>query len=91
MKSAYEKAMERMEAESGPTKKLSDEDKEHIADIDKRIDAKIAELKLACDAKLATTPYEEVQALQTELASEIAAAEKQREDEKSTIWDSAEE
>ena len=91
MKSAYDKAMERMEAESGPAKKLSDEDKERIAEIDQRIDAKIAELKLACDTKLATAPYEEAQTLQTELASEIAAAEQQREDEKGTIWNSAEE
>ena len=31
MKSAYELAMERMEAASGPTKRLSDEDKAKIA------------------------------------------------------------
>ena len=44
------------------------------------VQAKIAELKLACDAKLGTAPYEEAQTLQTELASEIATAEQQREE-----------
>ena len=91
MKSAYEKAMERMEAEAGPVKKLSDVAKQHIAEIDKRIDAKIAELKLACEAKLTTASYEEAQTLQKELATEIAASEQQREEEKATIWSSAEE
>ena len=34
MKSAYELAMERLEKESGPSKKLTDEQKASIADIE---------------------------------------------------------
>ena len=92
MKSAYERAMERMEAESGPVKKLSEDGKQRIAEIDKRLDAKIAELKLACEAKLPTaSSHEEAQTLQKELATDIAASEQQREEEKATVWNSAEE
>jgi len=88
MKSAYERAMERMEAESGPAKKLSDGEKERIAEIDKRHNANIAELKLAYDAKLASAPYDEAQALQQELTSELATLEQKYEEAKDDIWGS---
>ena len=53
MKSAYEKAMERMNAEAGETRSLSDEEKAKLADIDTRFDAKIAEISLSYDEKIA--------------------------------------
>ena len=90
MKSAYERAMERMEAEAGPTKKLSDDEKERIAEIDNRHNATIAELKLAYDTKLASAPYEEAETLQKELTSELAALEQKREEAKGAIWNNAE-
>ena len=47
MKSAYEKAMERLEAERGAVRKLSDEQKVRIAEIDRKFDALVAEKTLS--------------------------------------------
>ena len=88
MKSAYERAMEKLEAEAGPSKKLSDDEKALLAEIDMQLDAKIAELKLAYDAKLTAVAYDEAQTLQKELADEIASLNRQHEEEKNTIWNS---
>ena len=82
--------MERLEAEAGPSRKLSDEEKQRIAEIDRRIDAKIAELKLSCDAKLSKAGYEEAETLQKELTVEIAALKQKCEDEKEKVWNGTE-
>ncbi len=89
MKSAYEIAMEKLNAASGPVKTLSDEQKERVAEIDKSYDAKIAETKLTYDEKLATAPPEKVQDLQQELSSELARWEEKREAEKESFWNEA--
>ncbi len=86
MKSAYEIAMERLEAESGPTKKLTDEEKGKIAAVDRKYDAKGAELKLDFDARTASAQLDERPALQEELASQLASVEEKREKEKQAIW-----
>ncbi|MCH8203513.1 MAG: hypothetical protein IID09_00025 [Candidatus Hydrogenedentes bacterium] len=86
MKSAYEIAMEKLDAASGPVKTLSDEQKEQVAEIDKSCDAKIAETKLTFDEKLAAAPPEKVEELQQELASELARLEEKRETEKESFW-----
>lgn len=89
MKSAYELAMERMEAASGPTKKLSDEQKQAVADIDKKYDAQAAEAKLSIDAKISVAPPPDQLALREELANELAKIESRREHDKESIWESA--
>ena len=89
MKSAYEIAMEKLNAVSGPVKTLSDEQKEQVAEIDKRYDAKIAETKLTYDDKLAAAPQDEYQNVQDELSSELARLEEKRETEKENAWNEA--
>ena len=89
MKSAYEIAMEKLNAASGPLRALSDEQKERVAEIDKSYDAKIAETKLTYDEKLATAPPEDAKDLQQELTSELARWEEKRETEKESIWNEA--
>ncbi len=89
MKSAYEIAMEKLNAVSGPVKTLSDEQKEQVAEIDKRYDAKIAETKLTYDDKLAAAPQDEYQNVQDELSSELARFEEKRETEKENAWNEA--
>lgn len=87
MKSAYELAMERLEKASGPTKKLTDDQKAQIAEIDKMYDAKIAEVKLSFEPRLrAVESREQLEALQTEMASKIGDLESQREKEKENVW-----
>ncbi|HNR36592.1 MAG TPA: hypothetical protein PKO36_15530 [Candidatus Hydrogenedentes bacterium] len=89
MKSAYELAMERLEKTSGPTKKLSDEQKARMAEIEKRFEARIAEQKLSHEDKLrAAGSLEDFNRLKAELAEAIAALEAQRDREKEIIWNS---
>lgn len=91
MKSAYEIAMERLERESGPSKKLTEEQKTAIAEIDKKYDAKIAEHRLAVQAKIkAAANSEEFQKLNAELADGIASLEDKRNREKENIWNNQE-
>jgi len=87
MKSAYELAMERLEKAGGPTKKLTDEQKAQIADIERVYEAKIAELKLSYESRLAgAESAEDLQQLQAELAGKAASLESKRDEEKDAIW-----
>ena len=87
MKTAYELAMERLEKASGPTKKLTDDQKAQIAEIEKLYEAKMAELKLSFEARMrAAQSREEWDAMQAELAGKIASLEDQREKEKEKVW-----
>jgi hypothetical protein len=74
MKSAYELAMERLQ-KATPSVVLSDEQKKQIAEIDSAIKAKIAErevfLKDEIGKARAGGKFEEVEALEKQLASEI--------------------
>ena len=86
MKTAYELAMERLEKAS-PTRKLTDEQKAQIADIDKMYDAKIAELKLSFESRMRTAQTkEEWDGMQADLVGKIAGLEEQREKEKEKVW-----
>jgi len=86
MKSAYEIAMARLEKEHGPGQVLSEAQKQQIADIDKRYDAKAAELRLAVDAKLqGVTTQDEYDQLQASLAEGLAGLNEQREKEKEAV------
>ena len=90
MKSAYEIAMEKLNAASGPVRTLSDEQKERVAELDKNYDAKVAETKLSFDEKLATAPPAEQPEIQQQLASEIMRLEEKREKGKEDVWSEAE-
>ncbi len=74
MKSAYELAMERLQKDQ-PTVSLNDDQKKQLADIDSQFKAKIAERELFLQGELqkAATAgkFEEIEALQKQLASEI--------------------
>jgi len=87
MKSAYELAMERLEKASGPTRKLTDEQKAQIAELEKVYQAKIAELKLSYESRFAgAESVEELQQLQAELAEKTASLGSKRDREKDAIW-----
>lgn len=88
MKSAYERAMERLEAESGPTKKLTAAQRTRIADIENRYDAKIAEARVSFESKIAANPKEAAK-LREEMSGEIARFESKRDDEKEAVWKNA--
>jgi len=89
MKSAYEIAMERIERESGPQRKLSEAQRLEIAEIEKRYDARIAEVKLNMERECAgAATLEEFQRLQAETASQIQTLEEKRGREKEAAWNS---
>ncbi len=87
MKSAYEIAMARLEKESGPARKLTDEQRAKIAEINAAFDAKMAELRLAFDADIAkATTADEARQLQARLTQELTALDERREYEKEAVW-----
>ena len=87
MKSAYELAMERLKAESGPTRDLSEDEKKQLAEIDSQMDAKVAEINVTYSSKIAVASPEDVQALTDEMNAEVARAEDKRQVEKDKIWE----
>jgi len=87
MKSAYEIAMERLEREHGKGKSLTDEQKAEIAEIDKTYEAKIAQVRLEGESKIATAESpSDAQQRRAEMAETIASLEAEREKEKDAIW-----
>ena len=81
MKSAFELAMERF---GGPAKSYSDSQKQQLADVDKDIDAKIAQLKLTSRPADNEPPEQREQREQT-LVSEIRRLEAKREERKEAL------
>ncbi len=86
MKSAFELAMERLEKDSGPTRKLTDGQKARIAEIDKKYDAKAAEARLDYDNCLASAPPSEMESVRNKLAEALASIEDSRERDKERVW-----
>jgi len=87
MKSAYEIAMARLEKESGPTKKLTDQQKAEIAEIDNACQARTAEQRLSYEQKMAQAQsVDDLNQLKAEMAEAIAGLEAQREKAKEAIW-----
>ena len=88
MKSAYELAMERLAKES-PIDTLTYEQKEAIAEIDKKYSSKIAEREVFLKSKIAEAisngEFEESQQLEEELSREIRSLRSSLESEKETI------
>ena len=87
MKSAYELAMEKLEKEKGPGRKLSDEEREEIAEIGRRYDAKAAETRLSHEARLAAAPREERAAIRDAMNDELKSLEEKRQRDKDRIWE----
>jgi len=86
MKSAYELAMERLEADA-PGVRLTEEQKERIAAVEAKCKADIAAKELLLQgemAKVADNP-DEVARLRQQLASEIRRFEEKRDREKESI------
>jgi len=84
MKSAYELAMSRLE-KSSPAVQLTIEQKQQIAEVDNAINAKIAEKKIFLEDQIAKAPYQEREALERQLVSELARLEEKRERDKEKI------
>jgi len=91
MKSAYELAMERLDKESGPSKKLTDGQKVEIAEIEKKYEAKIAEIRLSYEDRFAgAETVEDLDNLRQELAGKVASLEADRDKDKDKVWNAAE-
>jgi hypothetical protein len=84
MKSAYELAMSRLE-KSSPAIQLTPEQKQQLAEVDISIHAKIAEKKIFLEGQIAKASYQEREALERQLVSEIARLEEKRERDKDKI------
>ena len=88
MKSAYELAMERLEAES-PGVQLTDEQKERIAALEAKCKADIAAKELLLRGEIAKAEaagrFDEVAQLQRQLADEIRRFEEKRDREKGAV------
>ncbi|PCJ63824.1 MAG: hypothetical protein COA73_04860 [Candidatus Hydrogenedentota bacterium] len=90
MKSAYELAMERMKAESGESRQLTDEEKQRVAEIDNLFDSKVAEVNVTFDSKIATTSDPgSIGVMKEEQRIDIARLEEKRQHEKDVIWNGA--
>ena len=91
MKSAYELAMERLAKES-PQESITNQQKEEIAEIEKKYSSKIAErevfLKSKIQEAIATGELEEAQQLEEELSREIRSLKSSSESEKNAVRDS---
>lgn len=79
MKSAYELAMEKVGEEMH---EYTPEQKEKLAEIDRKADAKIAQVKLQTREKIVRSTPEEERKLREEMALEIRGIEEHREREK---------
>lgn len=89
MKSAYEIAMEKLRAQSGPEMKLTDAQRGQIAGIERKYDAKVAEANLNFDQRLAAAKPADRAAVQKDRAEEVARLQAKREAEKESVWKEA--
>ena len=90
MKSAYELAMERLNAsDPDAAKPLTPEQKAKLAEIDRIFQGKIAEreifLKQQLEAMLAASKWDEAEKIKKQLASEKARIAEEKEDEKQKL------
>jgi len=88
MKSAYELAMERLEKDA-PTVKLTDEQKEQIAEIESSYKARVAEKELFLKEKMrsaqASGNFEEFEQLEKQLAAELRRLQSDCEEKKEKL------
>jgi hypothetical protein len=89
MKSAYELAMERLAANDGDRKVITEEQKAKLAEVDEKYRAKIAEREVFLAPKLAaaeaTGNRSEAEDLRKQIANERARLEEEREAQKDAI------
>ena len=90
MKSAYELAMERLNAESpNQDTKLTDAQKEELADLDNKYTARVVERKIAFEKRISDSnakgDFQDVAAAQEELKIDIARVESDRETAKENV------
>lgn len=89
MKSAYELAMERLQKEDPSQSSLSDAQRNELAEIDQKFQAKIAEKEVFLQGQInkarANRDQGEVQALEKQLQNERARLEEEREDSKERV------
>lgn len=83
MKSAYELAMERLGGET----QYTDEQKEQLAEIDRKYDAKVAAVKLRAEQVAKDNPQDlaAIEAARDETTHEVARLEEKREAEKDGV------
>lgn len=87
MKSAFEKAMERLEQAEGPGKRLTPEQKDAIAEIENKYEAAVAEAKIGFDARLAAaTNAQEYDETRADMVREMARLEEKRNADKEAVW-----
>jgi hypothetical protein len=88
MKSAYELAMERLQ-KNQPSAVLTDDQKKQLADIEMTFKARIAEKELLLKGEIQKAviaeKFEEVEALEKQLASEIRRLQQNCEDKKEKL------
>ena len=88
MKSAYELAMERLE-KAQPSASLNDEQKKQLAEVDSTFKARIAEREVFLKDQLAkartTGKFEEAEALEKQLASELRRLQEDWETKKNKL------
>ena len=90
MKTAYELAMERLEKSAGATKKLTEEHRERIAEIENKNEANIAETKLNIGERVSKAAnMDELQALKAEMAKAVSSLQEKCDSEKNAVWEEA--
>lgn len=87
MKSAYELAMERLEKESPSGPALTDEQRAQLAEVDNKIEAKIAERKILGENELKQTMGNpaEIQAVKARMQEDLRRLEAEREEQKEAV------
>lgn len=76
--------MSRLDKASPPVH-LTLEQKQQIAEVDKSVNAKIAEKKIFLEDQIGKAPYHERESLERQLVSELARLEEKRERDKERI------
>lgn len=88
MKSAYELAMERLN-KTAPAAKVTDKQKKHLAELDSKYAAKIAERELFIKGELgkamAAGEYDEVEKLEKQIVSERKSLQVELEEKKEKV------
>jgi hypothetical protein len=86
MKSSYELAMERL-SKNAPSKKLTEAQKKHLAELDSKYAAKIAEREIALKGEMAKVAddFEKVDVLQKQLIAERKKLQAELEEKKQQL------
>jgi len=88
MKSAYELAMERLQ-KGAPSVSLTEEQKKQLAEVDSKFKARIAEREVFLKDQIAKAQgsgkFEEVEALQKQLASDVGRLQEDCESKKEKL------